>query len=757
MSRGKAIEAGGAYVRLFAEDSELRRGLKQAAQHVRAWGAALQKTGAIVAGLGTAVATPLIAAVKAFESAGSALAAAADRTGITVERLSRLSFAAAQSSTNLETLEGGLRQVAKLVAEAGEGSKAAAAKLQKLGISLQEIQAMTPDEQFRRIAQAISEIENPTLRAAAALDTFGKSGTQLLPLMSGGAAGIKALEEEAERLGLTMSTKDANAARALGDALNRVRMLASHLAVMIGGVLAPYAARFVAQATALVKTFTAWASENREVFVSVAQVAAITVALGFALGALGTAIQAVGYTIEATSFIVGALGQIWGALGSIVGFVTGTFRVAQAGALLLVGGLQGLGAAAVATGPMLRGLGTAIVDAAALSRTALATVVAQFGTLKVAVGLAWGTISNHPIQSLVSALSNLSRVTGLTAAAKATLRAATLALGAAQTAIMKPTVVLKAGLAALRVGALATSTAFVATGTAIKAALIPALAGLGTVLGVVFSPLGIAVGILAAIVHYSGLGKKALQWLSDGFRWLGDTVRNALGDVGMRIYDSIVGGIQKAWNAALDWLIGAWKKVQSWLGLNMDDQLKEMQRIAEETGEVMQFDGGPLQPVAFDMAELGGDFAMPDFELPESGKKIKKPRDPADWGGLAGGLKFLNKNIDDMAGLLRFQRLAGKAGLEGGHWAQAGGAGLLASGGTGLLGALAGKLSEAFDIPQRLGMREDKIGAAGTFSAAAVRGMGVGAYDEQIAANSKETAKNTKKIADRGNGVPRFR
>ena len=125
-----------------------------------------------------------------------------------------------QSGADMETLEAGLRRMQKVVVEAADGSEAARDTLQKLGIAVGDLKALTPDEQFKLIADKLSKIENPALRAALAMDIFGKSGTKLLPLMNDGAAGIEALQEKARRLGLTISTEDAQAAEEFGDTLD---------------------------------------------------------------------------------------------------------------------------------------------------------------------------------------------------------------------------------------------------------------------------------------------------------------------------------------------------------------------------------------------------------------------------------------------------------------------------------------------------------------------------------------------------------
>mgnify|MGYP000179829139 CR=1 FL=1 len=84
-----------------------------------------------------------------------------------------------------------------------------------------------------------AQVGNPTQRAALAMDVFGKSGQKLIPLLSAGAKGIDELRAEANRLGLTVGTDQAQSAADLQDAWNRLLKTLKAAAFAIGGALAP--------------------------------------------------------------------------------------------------------------------------------------------------------------------------------------------------------------------------------------------------------------------------------------------------------------------------------------------------------------------------------------------------------------------------------------------------------------------------------------------------------------------------------------
>lgn len=66
MATAQGIRAGRAFVELFADDTKLVRGLRQAEKRLKAFGNGVRRLGLKMAGLGTAVAAPMVASGKVF-------------------------------------------------------------------------------------------------------------------------------------------------------------------------------------------------------------------------------------------------------------------------------------------------------------------------------------------------------------------------------------------------------------------------------------------------------------------------------------------------------------------------------------------------------------------------------------------------------------------------------------------------------------------------------------------------------------------
>ena len=64
------------------------------------------------------------------------------------------------------------------------GLKTSTDLLDMLGVSAEQFKQASPEERFKLLAEAISQIEDPTLRAGIALNVFGRSGRELLPMLA---------------------------------------------------------------------------------------------------------------------------------------------------------------------------------------------------------------------------------------------------------------------------------------------------------------------------------------------------------------------------------------------------------------------------------------------------------------------------------------------------------------------------------------------------------------------------------------------
>ncbi|MCC6360621.1 MAG: hypothetical protein IT450_17925 [Phycisphaerales bacterium] len=261
MAGAGGIRAGRAYVEIGGDNRGLFAALGQAAGGVAGLAGRLTAAAAVgVAGLGAALAGAVGGSLTAFASLGGALDDFSGRTGLTVETLSRLQYAAQQGGASAEQLEVAIRTLQRGMVDAGDGTGPAAEAFARLGVNVAELRNLSADEQFTRIARAVGEIQDPALRTATAMQLFGRSGTALLPAINN----LDALSSEAERLGAVMTTEQAALGDQLGDAFDSLGSAAKFAAAAIGEQFAPIAIDAITAVANAFGMFTGWVQANGE-------------------------------------------------------------------------------------------------------------------------------------------------------------------------------------------------------------------------------------------------------------------------------------------------------------------------------------------------------------------------------------------------------------------------------------------------------------------------------------------------------------
>lgn len=163
----------------------------------------------------TAAGTALTIAVKAAIDRADNMRDLAQGAGVTVEAMSRLAYAGKQAGVEVD-----------LVAKA-------LAKLAKDG-------AADPQQALEQIADRFAALPDGAEKTALAIEHFGERiGPQLVPLLNEGREGLRRLGEEADRLGITISTRAAAASDEFNDRLGMLRGTVDGLANNLAAEMLP--------------------------------------------------------------------------------------------------------------------------------------------------------------------------------------------------------------------------------------------------------------------------------------------------------------------------------------------------------------------------------------------------------------------------------------------------------------------------------------------------------------------------------------
>lgn len=162
-----------------------------------------------------------------------------NRLGASSEALSQYRHVAQLAGVEFETLVKTWEKMHRNIALAAANAGPAQVFLKKLGIDAKSFAQLKPEEQFEQLADKLMAIKNPGERAAYAFGIMGKTGVEMLQVMTGGRAAIQAVRDEADHLGLTLTRQTAKAMASAGDQLDKVKMAYSGLGLILARELTP--------------------------------------------------------------------------------------------------------------------------------------------------------------------------------------------------------------------------------------------------------------------------------------------------------------------------------------------------------------------------------------------------------------------------------------------------------------------------------------------------------------------------------------
>ena len=230
-------DIGTLVVKMAADSAQMRSELERVKKDVKG-------TDSVLSGLtsnfkllgGIAAGMSFGALINQALQAASALNDTAIKTGISIDALQRLQFAAGLSGGSLENVSGAVGRMQKALVEAGEGSKQAREALDRLGLSANQILALSPDKQFEAVAVAIAAIEDPAARTTAAMALFGKSGAELVPTLVAIGTNAEDINAQLSAIGGPVSAEAIAKVDTLGDQLDILKTAGKNTAIELAAL-----------------------------------------------------------------------------------------------------------------------------------------------------------------------------------------------------------------------------------------------------------------------------------------------------------------------------------------------------------------------------------------------------------------------------------------------------------------------------------------------------------------------------------------
>lgn len=188
-----------------------------------------------------AVGAALAGMVMKTADLGEELYKASRKTGISVEALSGLKQAAYMSEIEMDGLVQMIGHLSKNMVEARSGTGEADATFKALGISVKDARGnlRSTDNVLMDLADAFMNMKDGAGKTALAMQLFGRTGKDMLLLLSDGADGFRKFAEEAKKAGVFMTTEGAKAAAEFNDNVKEIKTNLNGLVQTIGNALIP--------------------------------------------------------------------------------------------------------------------------------------------------------------------------------------------------------------------------------------------------------------------------------------------------------------------------------------------------------------------------------------------------------------------------------------------------------------------------------------------------------------------------------------
>lgn len=319
---------GSIVVNLVAKTAAFRDGMAKATKSSTGFSRTMEKLsknvlkfGAIAA---TAAATGISLIVRSQLKAIDSTAKMADVLGLTIQELQSYNFVAGLSGVETTALATAFKRMEKNISDANNGLSTAVRVFDALNIDLKQLQKLTPDKQFKLIADGFKDIENQSERARVALDLFGRSGLGLIKVLDLGSGGITKFQNIAMRFGITITRDMAAKVEAANDAMLFFRSVLGGLAQRITVLVAPAITRVTLKMVDFLESIKDTLPQLSK-----------TVAKTFAMStAFASAVLSISFLTRAIGFIVTSLKSVAKAQ-AVVGALMGPKAWAQIAAGIL--------------------------------------------------------------------------------------------------------------------------------------------------------------------------------------------------------------------------------------------------------------------------------------------------------------------------------------------------------------------------------------------------------------------------------------
>lgn len=271
------------------------------------------------------------------------------QTGLTTDQLQEFEYASELVDVSTDTLQDSLVKLTNNMQTAATGTGSAAEAFKTLKVKVADSQGHLKNnyDVFLQTIDALGKMKNETERDALAMDIFGKSATDLNPLIEAGSGKLKELAEQAHEVGYVVDNETLQSFGELDDAMQKLDKQGDAVKRSFAEALLPIITAFVDVITAIptpvLTAVIAITSIATVILLVVKAVKELSGPVSAVSGLISSAtslmdplyikilaiVAAVTALVAVIAVLIGKGGELTSAMGSITSATTGTMRSAN--------------------------------------------------------------------------------------------------------------------------------------------------------------------------------------------------------------------------------------------------------------------------------------------------------------------------------------------------------------------------------------------------------------------------------------------
>lgn len=232
--------------RITLDDKDYKKGINSAEKSGKSFGKTLT-SGLKVAGKAmTALYTGTVAVAAAIAKItlsavkyGDEIGKQSQKLNMSTDGYQKWSTMLEMAGTSIDVMSMGMKTFTGILDEASNGNATALLTLQKLGLGYEDFAGLSVEDSLKKVVEQFQTMEQGAEKTQLAVDLFGRTGQELLPLLNQEVGSIDELFKSYEELGLIISDDVVSASEDLDDQLSLLKKSFKVAAVNIGTMFMP--------------------------------------------------------------------------------------------------------------------------------------------------------------------------------------------------------------------------------------------------------------------------------------------------------------------------------------------------------------------------------------------------------------------------------------------------------------------------------------------------------------------------------------